>query len=461
MNDVLGCSCRTRGASTPTLTINAGLRWDLQLPFTPVNDIMSTVDDGGRLRHVGHRDGGTYGAATSSSPARPAASVPEFIQFDERHAGLRHRLEQLRAERRRRVAAERPGRLAADAARRSRAGDAPRRLLGRVRTAGHGRLHRACTAPTRAARSASPGREHRLSSGPGESWPVLLQPDADRLYHAPFPETPTYPIALRPSRADDLNIFASGHRDRVGAVPGRSASSGRSRATWRSTSATSARAASISGRRSTTTKRETSSRTASSTSSSLAMANLQANNAAGGIARGSFAYFGPGTGTDAAADLPRVPERHARTSNNPGRLHRRRRPGRTRPSRRGSSRPTRSPSSAGRRSRRQRRRAATTRSRRGCRRTSSCSTRTSTRSNVTDSGAYSDYHALQIELRRRLSQGLLVERQLPVRARGRLGVPRLPLRPRDGSDRQRASRDQDAVGLDDPGRPRPAVRRRT
>ena len=26
-----------------TLTLNAGLRWDVQLPFTPVNDILSTA----------------------------------------------------------------------------------------------------------------------------------------------------------------------------------------------------------------------------------------------------------------------------------------------------------------------------------------------------------------------------------------------------------------------------------
>ena len=35
----------------------------------------------------------------------------------------------------------------------------------------------------------------------------------------------------------------------------------------------------------------------------LAMANLQANNAAGGDRVGSFKYFGPGTGTEPAADL--------------------------------------------------------------------------------------------------------------------------------------------------------------
>ena len=41
----------------------------------------------------------------------------------------------------------------------------------------------------------------------------------------------------------------------------------------------------------------------------LAMANLQANNAAGGTRAGSFAYFGDGTGHRAAADHARVFQR--------------------------------------------------------------------------------------------------------------------------------------------------------
>ena len=41
----------------------------------------------------------------------------------------------------------------------------------------------------------------------------------------------------------------------------------------------------------------------------LAMANLQANNAAGGSRTGSFAYFGAGQRHQPAADLSRLPER--------------------------------------------------------------------------------------------------------------------------------------------------------
>src|SRR4029453_14010504 len=42
--------------------------------------------------------------------------------------------------------------------------------------------------------------------GPGETWPVLLR-DTARLYQAPFPETPTFPIPIRPNRADNINAF--------------------------------------------------------------------------------------------------------------------------------------------------------------------------------------------------------------------------------------------------------------
>ena len=42
--------------------------------------------------------------------------------------------------------------------------------------------------------------------GPGETWPVLLR-ETNRLFDAPFPETPTFPIPIRPNRADNINAF--------------------------------------------------------------------------------------------------------------------------------------------------------------------------------------------------------------------------------------------------------------
>jgi hypothetical protein len=80
--------------------------------------------------------------------------------------------------------------------------------------------------------------------------------------------------------------------------------------------------------------------------------------------------------------------------------------------------------------------------------------------NVQDSGAFSDYHALQLEASAPAVEGPDRERQLSVRARRRIVVPRLPLRPGHGSGRQRASRHQGAVGLDGSSGPRPALRHR-
>ena len=74
-----------------------------------------------------------------------------------------------------------------------------------------------------------------------------------------------------------------------------------------------------------------------------AMTNLAANNAAGGSRAGSFAYFGPGTGTNPAAHLPGLLQRPDRLDES-SRLHRRDlERGRARRSRPGCRRPTRHP----------------------------------------------------------------------------------------------------------------------
>ena len=69
------------------------------------------------------------------------------------------------------------------------------------------------SAPIRAAREPDPQCESRTRA-PGEEWPVLLS-QRDRLYNAPFPETPTYPIAVAKSRGRPG--VRAGHEDRHGA----------------------------------------------------------------------------------------------------------------------------------------------------------------------------------------------------------------------------------------------------
>jgi hypothetical protein len=134
----------------------------------------------------------------------------------------------------------------------------------------------------------------------------------------------------------------------------------------------------------------------------LAMGNLQANNAAGGNRGGSFAYFGPGTGTN---PLPIYlaylnGSRNATTASAysgsnwtnttfAGRLVA------TNPSPTGAAGDL--DGNATRRGN-----AATA----GLASNFFVPNPHASSVNVTDSGAYSDYHALQLELRRRLSKGI-------------------------------------------------------
>ena len=137
---------------TPTLTLNAGLRWDVQTPFSPINDTMSAATPGRCLRRLRSRRRRHLHACKFFTPGASGGKVPEFVAVHERHARLQHRLEQRLAERRRRVAAEGGERLAPHDPRRSRAGHAPRRLLRRVRAAGLRRVHRRVRSAIPAAR---------------------------------------------------------------------------------------------------------------------------------------------------------------------------------------------------------------------------------------------------------------------------------------------------------------------
>ena len=68
-------------ADTPALTINAGLRWDVQTPFSPVTTRCR--------RHVladvcgvsGFGSGGIYSACNFYAPGPSGGKVPEFAQF--------------------------------------------------------------------------------------------------------------------------------------------------------------------------------------------------------------------------------------------------------------------------------------------------------------------------------------------------------------------------------------------
>ena len=67
---------------TPTVTLNAGLRWDVQTPFAPVNDTMSAVTLASMsAASPGSATAASTTPATSSRRARAAARFREFAQF--------------------------------------------------------------------------------------------------------------------------------------------------------------------------------------------------------------------------------------------------------------------------------------------------------------------------------------------------------------------------------------------
>ena len=175
----------------------------------------------------------------------------------------------------------------------------------------------------------------------------------------------------------------------------------------------------------------------------LAMANLQANNAAGGARLGSFAYFGRGHRHQSAADLSRVSERIARRRQS-GRVYRRRPiPGPIRRSPAAWCGPIPHPNHVMSHDRVFNRHGVTRRpiSMATCR---GGKTRWppglpanffvvnphANQVNITDSGAFSTYHAHAVRVAAAAVARAAGECELSVRAGGGLVLPRVPLRPR-------------------------------
>ena len=98
----------------PSLTISAGLRYVLALPFYPMNNSYTTVTEESLY--------GISGVGNLFKPGTLTGTKPSFVQYPDGHLRVQHRPEQLRAERRLRVAGART-------AERARAADL--RLAGR------------------------------------------------------------------------------------------------------------------------------------------------------------------------------------------------------------------------------------------------------------------------------------------------------------------------------------------
>ena len=184
-------------------------------------------------------------AATSTRRARTRDDA-RVQQFAKGTQGYKTDWNNLRPERRASPGGRTCRTASCGAARRSRPGDAARRVLGRLRTPGHGHLHRPVRHQSRQHARPEPERSNRarrsrrsLAGAPQPEAPALQRrrsrrPRRSRSRRAPIARTTSTPS--RPT---------SRSRRRA---PGPSASSAPSARTWRSTSATSGPAASTSGR---------------------------------------------------------------------------------------------------------------------------------------------------------------------------------------------------------------------
>jgi hypothetical protein len=238
----------------------------------------------------------------------------------------------------------------------------------------------------------------------GESWPVLLS-QTNRLYSAAYNPDPAYPILARSGRVDSFQAFAPD----IAIARVQNWTIGFARSISKDT-AIEIRYVGNKGGNQWSELNYNSVRTENLLANGffnefkLGMANLAANNIAGGTRAGSFAYYGAGTGTsplpiylaylNSSKDFGNPAAYTGGTSTwssstLAGRL----------------VAPNPNPTSA-----------ATDLDGTATRRTNAANAGypanffvlnpAVNQANVTDSGAFSDYHALQLELRRRLSHGL-------------------------------------------------------
>ncbi len=386
----------------PTLTVTAGVRYDLQTPFSASNDIMTSNTMADFCGISGMGPGGTYGKCNLFQPGASGGVVPSFKQLTKGTEGYNTDKNNFGPSV---SVAWRPN--VQDGWLRSLLGDPEQATVRAGYTLSY---ERQGTGVFTGTFGANPGSTISLSRTdalgnlvlPGESWPIFLS-QTNRIYTAPFNETPTFPIEIRSGRADSLNGFAPDLE--VGSAGTWTVSFQRS---VTRDMAVEARYVGTRGWNQWSTLNYNGIRGESLINNGfldefrLAMANLQANNIAGGNRTGSFAYFGPGTGTN---PLPiylaymngsrNATSASAYTGSNwtnttfAGRMVA------TNPSPTGSAGDL-----DGNSGRRANALAA------GLPSNLFVPNPHASSVNVTDSGAFSDYHALQLELRRRLSKGL-------------------------------------------------------
>jgi hypothetical protein len=391
---------------TPTLTVTAGLRWDVQMPFTATNDVMSAVTMADVCGMSGIGTNTTiYNRCNFFQPgANSGKAQVEYVQLTGGTQGYSTDWNNLAPSL---SVAWRPN--AQDGLLRTILGNPDQAT---IRAGWSVAYERQGMAQFTGVFGANPGSTITLTRDAntglvpdGEQWPVLLS-QRDRLYNADFNPTPAFPILARPNRADSVAAFSPDIQ--IGRAMTWTVGVQRSLG---DDMAMEVRYVGTRGDDQWSTLNYNGIRGENLLNNGfldefkMAMANLQANNASGVSARsGSFAYFGAGTGTN---PLPTyLAYLNGRTdATNPAAYS-------------GGTGTWRSTTFAGRLSAANPNPLSAAGDLDGnlTRRNNALAAGLPANFfvpnpgvnavNVTDSGAFSDYHALQIEIRRRLSRGL-------------------------------------------------------
>jgi len=286
---------------TPTLTLTGGLRWDVQLPFTPINDIMSRVTLADMCGVSGLGPGTTpYNKCNFFAPGSTGGQTPEFLQLTRGTNGYNVDWNNFAPTV---MVNWRPN--VESGWLRTLLGDPEQATLRGGYSVAYERQGLSEFTGTFGANPGSTVSIPRSATSgvplvpAGETWPVLAS-QPDRLFTAPFSPDPRFPIAPLVNRGSSANGFApdvqigSAHTWNVGFQR----SIGRDTAIefryvgtrgvnqWSELNYNGIRGENLLNNGFLDEFRG-------------AMQNLTANNASGVASRsGSFAYFGPGTGTN-------------------------------------------------------------------------------------------------------------------------------------------------------------------
>jgi Carboxypeptidase regulatory-like domain/TonB dependent receptor-like, beta-barrel len=305
---VYGVYVQDTWRAKPNLTFTGGLRYDIQTPFVPSTSVMSAVTMNSICGRSGVGNGDAYSRCNFLQPGNlPGTATPTYILLEEGSEGYKTDLNNFAPSG---SVAWRPN--VQSGFLRKLLGDPDQATLRGGYSIAYDRqgLTR-FTDLYGGNRGASISLSRNANTGlvrPGESWPVLLS-QTSRLTPASFNPDPTYPIAVGANRADNVNAFAPDIK--IGRAQSWTIGFARSiskdmavevryvgnRATneW---SSINYNCGTTNGNTCTGIRGENLVANGFLNEFKQAMANLKANNASGASNRaGSFAYFGAGTGT--------------------------------------------------------------------------------------------------------------------------------------------------------------------